>query len=121
MSIKSFFTNSIETREMHRDPELRTNYYRNNFNQVLEALNTIAQEEHVEVRNVDKIHKEIYMLGDGFDMIVTLTEITPVEIGIDFKVNWFTGFGFNRPKKKVLLFYSKLKQILRFKGISLHP
>lgn len=121
MSIKSFFANTCETRELHQDPSLRTNYYRNNFNQVLEALQAIASEEKLEVKNINKIHREIYMLGEGYDIIVTLVEITPVEIGVDFKVNWFSGFGYNRPKKKVAVFYAKLKEKLRFKGISLHP
>lgn len=121
MSLKTFFANTIETRELHRDPQLRTNYYRNNFTQVLEALKTIAAEDHMEIKNIDKVHKEIYMLGSGYDIIVILSEITPVEIGIDFKVNWFTGFGYNRPKKKVLFYYAKLKELLRFKGVSLHP
>lgn len=121
MSFKTFFANTCETRELHRDPELRTNYYRNNFSQVLEALEKLAEQEHLEIKNVDKIHKEIYMLGDGYDIIVTLAEINPVEIGIDFKLNWFTGFGYNRPKKKIVKFYAKLKELLRFKGISLHP
>jgi len=121
MSIKNFFSNTCETRELHRDSSLRTNYYRNNFNQVLNALNEIANELHLEVKNVDKIHKEIYLLGSGYDIIVTLSEITPIEIGVDLKLNWFSGFGYNRPKKKVLEIYAKLKEKLRFKGISLHP
>ncbi len=121
MSFKSFFRNTCETKELHVDPELRTNYYRNNFNQAVDALKQIASEEHMEVKDVNKTHREIYILGDGFDAIVTVSEITPVEIGIDFKVNWFSGFGFHRPKKKVVIFYAKLKNILRFKGVSLHP
>jgi hypothetical protein len=121
MSVKSFFSNTCETRELHLDPSLRTNYYRNNFNQVLAALNEVAKELYLEVKNVDKIHKEIYMLGDGYDIIVTLSEITPVEIGVDLKLNWFGGFGYHRPKKKVIQIYAKLKEKLRFKGISLHP
>jgi hypothetical protein len=121
MSIKSFFSNTCETKELHTDPDLRTNYYRNNFTQVLDALKQIAEQENLEIRDVNKTHREIYMLGSGFDVIVTISEITPIEIGIDFKVNWFSGFGFHRPRKKVLEFYAKLKNLLRFKGISLHP
>jgi len=120
MSIKSLLANSIETRELSRDPDLRTNYYRNNFTQVLEALKQIASEEKMEIKNIDKVHKEIYMLGNGFDAIVVISEITPVEIGVDFKINWFTAFGFNRPRNKAVSFYQKLKKLLNFKGVSLH-
>lgn len=121
MSLKSFFANTVETRELHPDPSLRTNYYRNNYTQVTEALKKMAEEEKLEVRDINRVHREIYMLGNGYDVIVTLSEFTPVEIGVDFKVNWFGGFGYNRPKKKVQSYYAKLKEALRFKGISLHP
>ena len=121
MSAKSFFANTCETRELHPDPALRTNYYRNNFTQVVDALTKIAEAEKLEIRDVNKGYREIYMLANGYDIIVTISEITPIEIGVDLKVNWFTGFGFNRPRKKVLYFYAKLKEVLRFKGISLHP
>lgn len=121
MSIGSFFSPTCETRELHRDPELRTRYYRNSFTQVVEGLKTMAQKNAMEVKNVDETHKEIYMLGNGFDVIVTVSQITPIEAGIDFKFNLFTGFGLNRPKKRVVQFYNDLKSILNFKGISLHP
>ncbi|MFA7075514.1 MAG: hypothetical protein WC152_02470 [Candidatus Izemoplasmatales bacterium] len=121
MSLKTFLSNTAETRELHQEPGLRTNYYRNNFNQVLEAIQAIAQEEQLEIKSINKIHKEIYMLGNGYDIIVTISEITPVELGVDFKVNWFSGFGFNKPKKRVIALYAELKERLRFKGVSLHP
>ena len=121
MSIKTFFANNCETRELHREPELRTNYYGNNFSQIVAALNEIASEMRLEVRNVDKTHREVYMLGQGYDVIFTLVEITPIEIGVDIKVNWFSALGFNRPKKKIMEIYSKMKKKLRFKGVALHP
>ncbi len=121
MSIKSFFSPSCETRELHSDPELRTNYYRNKFKDIVEALQKLAEQNHMEVREVNEIHKEVYMIGNGFDAIVTISQMTPIEAGIDFKVNYFSAIGFGRPKKKVLHFYAELKNLLNFKGISLHP
>jgi len=121
MSIKSYFSPSCETRELHVDPELRTRYYRNNFQQVVAGLKQLANKQGMDVRDINNEHKEIYMIGNGFDCIVTVSQITPIEAGVDFKINLFTGLGFNRPKKKALLFYQELKNILNFKGISLHP
>ena len=121
LSIKSFFAPSIETRELHIDPELRTRYYRNNFKTVLEGINSLAQKNQLEIRDINEIHKEIYMIGNGYDCIVTVTQISPIEAGIDFKINFFTSIGLNRPKKKALKFYADLKEILVFKGVSLHP
>ncbi len=121
MSFKSFFTNSVETRELNRDPDLRTNYYRNKISEVVETLKELAEEEHMVLRHFDEIHKELHFVGSGFEAIVTLTTISPVECAVDFKINYFTAFGFNRPKNKVLHFYQALKKKLNFKGISLHP
>ena len=121
MSIKSFFSNSVETRELHSDPALRSNYYRNNLKDVVAALHQVADEMRLEVKNFDEIHKEMYMLGSGFDVIITITTINPIECAVDFKINFFTIAGFNRPRKKAIEFYSRLKNKLNFKGVSLHP
>jgi hypothetical protein len=121
LSVRSFFSPSCETRELHTDPALRTRYYRNNFNQVVAGISTLAEKNQMEVKDVNNVHKEIYLLGNGFDVIVTVSQMTPVEAGIDFKVNMFSSMGFNRPRKKVVKFYEELKNILNFKGVSLHP
>ena len=121
MSIRGFFSPSCETRELNSDPELRTRYYRNNFKQVIEVLNKLAEKHHLEVREVNVRHKEVYMIGNGYDCIVTISQMNPIESGVDLKINFFAAIGFNRPKKKALQFYEDLKGILNFKGVSLHP
>ncbi|MDD4183789.1 MAG: hypothetical protein WC251_04175 [Candidatus Izemoplasmatales bacterium] len=121
MSILSFFSTTCETRELHRDPDLRTKYYRNSFNQCLEALKKYAEAENLDLKNVNPVHGELYMLGNGFDMIITVTQITPQESGIDIKVNVFGLMGMNKPKKRALELYAFLDSSLRFKGVSLHP
>ena len=121
MSLRSFLSPMCETRELHTDPQLRTRYYRNNFKQVIEALKTVAAENQMELREVNEIHKEIYMVGNGFDVIITVALITPIEAGIDMKINYFSAIGFNKPKKKALQIYEQLKKLLAFKGLSLHP
>ncbi len=121
MSISSFFATTCETRELHRDAELRTRYYRNSFNQCLESLKKYAEQEHLEMRHVNPVHGELYLLGDGYDMILTVTQINPQESGVDIKVNFFSSIGMNKPKKKALQLYAYLDSALRFKGVSLHP
>ncbi len=121
MSARSFFSPTCETRELHSDPGLRTRYYRNSFSQVIEGLRKLATKNNLDVREVNETHREVYLLGNGFDCIVTVSQITPIEAGIDFKMNYFSSIGFGRPKKKVIQFYEELKTILNFKGISLHP
>lgn len=121
MSIGSFFSSSCETRELHKEVALRTNYYRNRYKEVIEALRTLADENDLDVKIVDNDHKEVYMLGKGHEVIVTITQVSPIEAGIDFKVNFFSTIGFNRPINKVKSFYQQLKNSLNFKGVSLHP
>lgn len=121
MSFKTFFSPMCETRELHVDPELRTRYYRNKYKDVVEALKEVAIIEKMEVREINDVHKEIYVLGNGYDCIITVTQVTPIEAGVDLKVNYFSAMGFHRPKKKVLKIYEELKKILKFKGLSLHP
>ena len=121
MSFKSFFIPSCETRELHVNPQLRTRYYRNNFNQVIEGLTQVADRNNMIVKDINKAHKEIYLLSNGFDVIVTVTTISPIEAGVDLKINYFSSFGLNRPQKKAIQFYKDLDQILNFKGVSLHP
>ncbi len=121
MGIMSFFATTCETRELHTDPDLRTRYYRNNFKQCLEALKQFAETNHLEVRNINTEHGEIYLLGNGFDIIVTIIQVTPVEAGIDLKINFFAFSGLGRPKKKAVEFYKYLDSKLNFKGMSLHP
>jgi hypothetical protein len=121
MSISSFFATSCETRELHLDPELRTHYYRNSFRDVAAAFEMLAGKERFDVKSVDPIHGEIYLIGDGFDAIVTVAQINPIESGIDLKINYFSFTGLGRPKKKAIALFKTLDAHLKFKGVSLHP
>ena len=121
MSLASFFSSTCETRELHADAQLRTRYYRNSFKDVVTAFEKIAQEEQYDLRDVNQTHGEIYLLANGFDMIATVSQITPIESGIDFKINYFGFAGFGRPKAKAVALYKKLDSFLKFKGVSLHP
>lgn len=121
MSIKSYFTTTCETRELHSDPQLRSNYYRNKVTEIVNALKEMAEKNAMVMKNFDQIHKELHFVGNGFETIVTLAVVSPIECSIDFKVNYFSMFGLNRPKNKVVSFYKFLKQKLNFKGIALHP
>jgi hypothetical protein len=121
VSIGSFFSTSCETREMHSDPQLRTRYYRNKFEKCVEALEQYAAKEHLRMEAVDKVHGEIFMVGLDYECIVTISQINPIESGIDLKVNKNGSVGWGKPKKMVLDLYRFLDSQLNFKGVSLHP
>ncbi len=121
MGIMSFFSTTCETRELHQDTQLRTKYFRNNFNQCVEGIQKFAAENHLEVRNINPEHGEVYMIGPGFDVIFTIIQTTLIESGIDLKINLFSFTGMGRPKRKALEIYKYLESVLKFKGVSLHP
>ncbi|HOP56829.1 MAG TPA: hypothetical protein PLH02_00870 [Bacillota bacterium] len=117
----SFFSSTCETRELHIDSGLRTRYYRNSFKQCLAVIEEYSGDAGTEIVNVNQAHGEIHMVGSGYDSIITITQLTPLETGIDIKINFFTSMGFNRPKKKVMEMYAYFDHKLNFKGVSLHP
>jgi len=121
MSITSFFLSSAESRELHSDVELRTRYYRNNFKDCLKVVQKLANELKMDVREVNEQHGEIYLIGNGFDAIITAIQLTPIETGIDIKVNYFSFAGFGRPRKRIIELFKYLDANLKFKGVALHP
>jgi hypothetical protein len=121
MSIASFFSPSAETRELHYDAQLKTRYYRNSFKDCLKVIETLAETMNMDIRDVNEKHGEINLIGNGFDAILTVTQVTPIETGIDIKINFFSFVGFGRPKRKVIALYKYFNQNLKFKGVALHP
>jgi len=121
MAISSFFRPSEETRELHSDAQLRTRYYRNSFKDCLSVIEKLASHLKLDVRDVNEKHGEIYLLGNGYDVIMTVIQVTPIESGVDMKINYFSFIGLGRPQKKVMEIYRYLDSQLKFKGVSLHP
>jgi hypothetical protein len=81
----------------------------------------MCEELKLDLRDVNDSHGEVYVLGNGFDAIITCLQLTPIETGVDIKINYFSFIGMNRPRSKAIQFYVYLDQHLKFKGISLHP
>ncbi len=121
MGFFSFLNNTAETKELHSDAELRSRYYKTNYPKakavVLEHVNDLK----ASVRNIDDEHKELFIQGDRYHIIVSLVQVNPIETSIDFKVEVYGLAGFGRPKKKIVEFYQYLDQNLSFKGVGLHP
>jgi hypothetical protein len=116
-----FFQTSCETRELHSDVQLRTRYYRNSFAQTKDAIEKAGKEMGFEIRGFNQAHGEIDIIGNGFEAIITALQITPIETGVDIKMNLFSFIGMGKPKKLTLQIYALLDKSLKFKGVSLHP
>lgn len=121
MGLADFFASTCETRELHRDAQLRTRYYRNRFEQCQTAIEKFAAAHKLQVADVNLVHREIYLVGSQYDCIVTVSQLSPIESGIDLKVNMAGSFGWGKPKKIAIALYKYLDSVLAFKGVSLHP
>lgn len=109
------FQTTVETRDNHKKEQLRTHYYRNTFKQIVRATEKIVNEEDMIIHNLDENYKELYLIGDGFEIIVSVVEVTPAECAIDFKVNYFSTFGWGRPEKKAIHMFEKYDKNLNLK------
>ena len=112
----NFFQTTCETRELHSDSALRTRVYRNSFLQAKSAIEEVGKVVGFEVRGFDANYGEIDCIGNGFEMIITALQSTPIETYINIKCNVFSFIGFGRPKKICLRIYQELDKRLKNKG-----
>ncbi|MCF7925703.1 MAG: hypothetical protein K9L26_04140 [Candidatus Izimaplasma sp.] len=121
MGMFDFLKTILETREMHSITSLRTHYYKKNYKIVKQAVLDYASSNKLDVQNVDDKHGELYFQAKNFHIIASIVQVTPVETAVDFKVQYYSLIGWNRPLKDIKKFYAYLDQTLPFKGTSLHP
>lgn len=121
MGFLSAFKTIAETKELHSDAALRSRYYKSNYQKVKAVILQFANEEHIDIRNIDDAHRELYLQGSRFHIIVSLVQVNPIETSVDFKVEYYGLIGFNRPRNMILKCYDYLNTNLSFKGVGLHP
>lgn len=121
MGFFDFAKTILETREMHALPDLRTHYYKTNFKKTKAVVVDYANRHDLSIPTVDDAHGELYLQAKNYHIIVSIVQVTPLETAVDFKVQFYSLMGFNRPKKQILAFYDYLDKNLPFKGTSLHP
>lgn len=121
MGFFSFLSNTAETRELHSEVQLRSRYYKTNYAKAKAVVIEYAEKNKMVVRNVDDDHRELFLQGDRFHIIVVFVQVTPIETSVDFKVETYGLAGWGKPKKRIVALYQYLDQNLAFKGIGLHP
>jgi len=121
MSLGSFFGTTAETQELHIVRELRSRYYKTNYQKAKATVLEHAKDINVNVANVDDEHKEILLQNSRYHIIVSFVQVNPIETSVDFMIEIYGLFGFHRPRKLVLSFYEYLDKNLTFKGVGLHP
>lgn len=117
----SFLSPVAETKELHSDGQLRSRYYKTNYAKAKAVIVEHTTQLNAQVKNVDDVHREIFIQGNRYHIIAFLVQVTPYETSVDFKVEHYGFIGMNRPKKKIIEFYEYLNHNLTFKGVGLHP
>ena len=121
MGVMSFFNNTAESKELHSEVALRSRYYKTNYQKSKAVVIEYAGTINANVRNIDDVHREVFLQHNRFHIIVSFVQINPYETSVDFKVEYYGLIGMNRPVKRILDFYAYLDKNLQFKGTSLHP
>jgi hypothetical protein len=121
MGFLSFFQTIAESKELHTDPQLRSRYYKTNYRKVKAVILEYAEQQGLQVRNIDDDHRELFLQGPRYHVIASIVQVNPYETSADFKVEVYGLAGFGRPKKLIREFYQHLDQHLMFKGVGLHP
>ena len=116
MGIFDSFKKHYETTDSAVDPILVTHYYRNNFNQVKEALMQSAKELDYKVTYENDERKEFVFKHSDSEVIITVININPIETAVDFTVNTSGVFSFGKGKKLIQELYQNLDKRLKVKN-----
>jgi hypothetical protein len=120
--LKDFFSTHQETGEKHRNPDLKSHYYKTTNKNALQAVKSVIEETPGMV--VTSISEERGEISVNIDrprkafLIVTVISVRPYETAVDFTASTNTvlptDFGFSR--KLILQLYNKLDKKLTFVG-----
>lgn len=121
MGLLDFFSNNVETSELHKVKDLRTRYYKTNFKKIKEQIEAYSDQKGILVKHVDELHGEMFLQTAKYHMIVSIVQVTPLETAVDMKVQTYKIAGMNEPMKRIIEMYAFLDTKLPFKGTSLHP
>lgn len=121
MGFLSFFQTIAETKELHSEVQLRSRYYKTNYRKVKAVILEYAKEQDIQVKSIDDDHREIFLQGPRYHVIVSIVQVNPYETSADFKVEVYGLVGMGRPRKIIASLYKYLDDHLMFKGVGLHP
>lgn len=118
--LQRFFSGVTETSDHAKEKELRTRYYRNRLTEAVEAIKQIITQQPscFQLVHVDERRGEIMLeykngLGLTHDLVVTIYELTPVQIAVDVHAalrSRFVDFGWNQ--KAIGILYEGLDRQL---------
>lgn len=112
-----FFAKQAETKGMHRDAGLRTHYYKTNYNKIKQQIENYASQHKLTIRNINDEYKEILIQQRGYHIVVSCTQINPLNTAVDLKVEHYGMIVMNRPAKIITRFYQFLDSNLPLKEV----
>ena len=119
MKFKDLFNKNYETSDNHQDEELKSHYYRARYEEAVKAVKDLALSEKATITDENEVYKEILFENNSYSCVCKITDTTPVEMSIDFKIETYSFFSFGKGKKIIASFYKFLDSKLSFKGVGL--
>lgn len=120
MGFKDIFNNNYETTEDALTDELKTRYYRNRYEEVVDVVKEMIKEEGGTIKAEIKEYQEIYFETVDYSCTVTIVGVRPSETAVDFKITTYKVFANGKGKKIIISLYKYLDSKLSFKGLSLY-
>jgi len=117
------FSKQIETTDRHSDDQLKTHYYKANFNQLFGSVEKIFREDaDCRILTVSKEHGEIAVEVNKpihCFLVATVVSVKPMVAAVDFNISTerFSITGtYPVLRKRIGSYYDKLKQLHTFVG-----
>ncbi len=120
MGFKDLFNNDYETSDNSPIEELRTRYYRNRYEESVEAVKKMIESEKGTIKAENETYMEIYFETVNYTCTATVIGIRPMETAIDLKVTTYKLIPNGKGKKIIQRLYKYLDGELSFKGVSLY-
>ncbi|XJZ26439.1 hypothetical protein ACF5W4_13735 [Bacillota bacterium Lsc_1132] len=117
------FKKQVETSDHQRDEELRTHYYKTNFNQMFQTIEELFRKDaDCRVTTVSKEHGELAVeISKPFPcfLVVTIISARPLETSVDFTVSTerFSLIGsYPILKRRIVTYYERLNKLHTYLG-----
>lgn len=120
MGFKDLFNNNYETSEMSSIEVLKTRYYRNRYEDVIDVIRRMVKEEKGTIKAEIENFLEIFFETVDYTCTATIVGVRPSETAVDFKVTTYKVLPNGKGKKIIERLYKYLDKNLTFKGVSLY-
>lgn len=111
----------FQTSEKASKNILKTRWYKANYKVTKNAVLKVLENCGFEPLVTDDNYGEIFIENNNFTMTITIFEFSMTETSVDVSYESKRFFEFGQWKKDIIMFYSKISDIIEFKGLSLHP